>query len=156
MYNFIFDDINISMGFFDRVRDSGIDISTRIINQLDIKPVSKNFYPLWSGCDNILDKSKVELINKGKMKLLLVSDGEALQEMTLNWVMDLIKKFNIDSKQVIFMSYDLRSNDTYRLLLGSIAITMMTEKSEVFVLMSVAGSQPTKQLIGTISSSTIR
>ena len=117
MYNFIFDDINISMGFFDRVRDSGIDISTRIINQLDIKPVSKNFYPLWSGCDNILDKSKVELINQGKMKLLLVSDGEALQKMTLEWVIDLIKEWNLNSKQVIFMSYELRSDETYKLLL---------------------------------------
>jgi len=37
--------------------------------------------------------------------------------MTLKWVMDVIKKFNIDSKQVIFMSYDLRSDETYRLLL---------------------------------------
>jgi len=117
-YNFIFDDINVSMGFFDRVRDSGIDISTRIINQLDIKPVSKNFYPLWSGCGNHLDKSKVELINQGKMKLLLVSDGEALQKMTLDWTVDLIKKFNLDSKQVIFMSYELRSDETYKLLLN--------------------------------------
>ena len=117
MYNFIFENNEDYMGFFDRVRDSGISINRKTINQLDVKPTSQNFYPLWGGCDNILDKSKVELINKGKMKLLLVSDGESLQEMTLNWVMDLIKKFNIDSKQVIFMSYDLRSNDTYRLLL---------------------------------------
>ena len=51
------------------------------------------------------------------MKLLLISDGEALQEMTLNWAVDVIKKFKIDSKQVIFMSYDLRSEFTYLLLL---------------------------------------
>ena len=52
------------------------------------------------------------------MKLLLVSDGEALQEMTLNWAMDIIKKFKIDSNQVIFMSYELRSDETYKLLLN--------------------------------------
>ena len=65
----------------------------KTINQLDVKPESQNFYPLWGGCDNVLDKSKVELINQGKMKLLLVSEGEALQQMTLEWVMELIKKF---------------------------------------------------------------
>jgi len=37
--------------------------------------------------------------------------------MTLEWVIDLIKKFNINSKQVIFMSYELRSDETYKLLL---------------------------------------
>ena len=52
------------------------------------------------------------------MKLLLVSDGEALQKMTLDWVVSLIKKFNLDSKQVIFMSYELRSDETYKLLLN--------------------------------------
>ena len=113
-YNFIVDETNIPLGFFDRVENVGIEVNKRTIENLD---VDSNFYPLWSGCGNHLDKSKVELINQGKMKLLLVSDGEALQEMTLNWVMDVIKKFNIDSKQVIFMSYDLRSDETYRLLL---------------------------------------
>jgi len=113
-YNFIFDDINVSMGFFNRVENVGIKVNKQTLYNLG---ENNNFYPLWSGCGNHLDKSKVELINQSKMKLLLVSDGEALQEMTLNWVMDVIKKFNIDSKQVIFMSYDLRSDETYRLLL---------------------------------------
>jgi len=117
MYNFIFEDNNDDMGFFDRVRDSGIQINRKTINQLDTKPVSQNFYPLWSGCDNILDKSKVELINQGKMKLLIVSDGEALQKMTLELVMGLIKEWNLNSKQVIFLSYELRSDETYKLLL---------------------------------------
>jgi|TARA_Y100000310_G_scaffold8830_1_gene9351 hypothetical protein len=113
-YNFIFDEYNISMGFFDKVEDVGIDVNRRTIDNLD---VDNNFYPLWSGCENKLDKSKVELINQGKMKLLLVCDGEALQKMTLDWTVDLIKKFNLDSKQVIFMSYELRSDETYKLLL---------------------------------------
>jgi len=72
---------------------------------------------LWSG-DNKLDGTKVELINSGKMKLLLISDGEALQKMTLEWAIDMIKKWNLDSKQVIFMSYELRSDETYKLLLN--------------------------------------
>jgi len=114
-YNFIFDEYNIPMGFFDRVENVGIEINKRKINDLD---ENNNFYILWSGCGNHLDKSKVELINQGKMKLLLVSDGEALQRMTLDWVVDLIKKFNLDSKQVIFMSYELRSDETYKLLLN--------------------------------------
>jgi hypothetical protein len=114
MVNFILDDINIFMGFFDRVESYDIKINKRTLDNLDI---DSNFYPLWSGCGNHLDKSKVELINQGKMKLLLVSDGEALQKMTLDWVVELIKKFNLDSKQIIFMSYDLRSDETYKLLL---------------------------------------
>jgi len=105
------------MGLFHRIQDAGIQISRKTINQLDVKPVSQNFYPLWGGCDNRLDGAKVELINQGKMKLLLVSDGEALQQMTLEWVMNLIKEWNLNSKQIIFLSYDLRSNETYRLLL---------------------------------------
>ena len=113
-YNFIVDETNIPLGFFDRVENVGIEVNKRTIENLD---VDSNFYPLWSGCGNHLDKSKVELINQGKMKLLCISDGEALQEMTLNWAMDVIKKFKIDFKQVIFMSYDLRSDETYRLLL---------------------------------------
>ena len=92
-YNFIFDEYNIPMGFFDRVENVGIEVNKRTIENLD---VDSNFYPLWSGCGNYLDKSKVELINQGKMKLLLVSDGEALQKMTLDWTVDLIKKFNLD------------------------------------------------------------
>ena len=114
MVNFIVDDINIPMGFFDRVASYNIKINKRTLYSLGD---DKNFYPIWSGCGNNLDKSKVELINQGKMKLLLISDGEALQEMTLNWAVDVIKKFKIDSKQVIFMSYDLRSEFTYLLLL---------------------------------------
>jgi hypothetical protein len=114
-YNFIFDEYNIPMGFFDRVENVGIKINKKNINDLG---GNNNFYPLWSGCGNHLDKSKVELINQGKIKLLLVSDGEALQRMTLDWVVDLIKKFNLDSKQVIFMSYELRSDETYKLLLN--------------------------------------
>jgi len=114
-YNFIVDETNIPLGFFDRVENVGIDVNRRTIDNLD---VDNNFYPLWSGCGNHLDKSKVELINQGKMKLLLVSDGEALQKMTLDWVVSLIKKFNLDSKQVIFMSYELRSDETYKLLLN--------------------------------------
>tara|TARA_R100000008_G_scaffold20721_1_gene10892 strand:- start:2915 stop:4084 length:1170 start_codon:yes stop_codon:yes gene_type:complete len=113
-YNFIFDDNDIPMGFFDRVSSVGIKINRKEINNLG---KNNNFYILWSGCGNHIDKSKVELINQGKMKLLLVSDGEALQKMTLEWVIDLIKKFNINSKQVIFMSYELRSDETYKLLL---------------------------------------
>ena len=66
-YNFIFDDINIPMGFFDRVENVGIKINKRKINDLD---KNNNFYILWSGCGNHFDKSKVELINQGKMKLL--------------------------------------------------------------------------------------
>ena len=114
-YNFIFDDINVSMGFFHRVENVGIKVNKQTLYNLE---ENNNFYPLWSGCGNHLDKSKVELINQGKMKLLLVSDGEALQEMTLNWAMDIIKKFKIDSNQVIFMSYELRSDETYKLLLN--------------------------------------
>jgi len=114
-YNFIFDDINVSMGFFNRVENVGIKVNKQTLYNLG---ENNNFYPLWSGCGNHLDKSKVELINQSKMKLLLVSDGEALQEMTLNWAMDIIKKFKIDSNQVIFMSYELRSDETYKLLLN--------------------------------------
>ena len=114
MINFINDTETTPLGFIDRVESYNIKINKRTLDNLG---EDNNFYPLWSGCGNHLDKSKVELINQSKMKLLLVSDGEALQEMTLNWVMDVIKKFNIDSKQVIFMSYDLRSDETYRLLL---------------------------------------
>jgi hypothetical protein len=113
-YNFICDKEKIPLGFIDRVESYGLEINKRTIDNLDD---GNNFYPLWSGCGNHLDKSKVELINQGKMKLLCISDGEALQEMTLNWAMDVIKKFKIDFKQVIFMSYDLRSDETYRLLL---------------------------------------
>lgn len=114
-YNFIFDEYNISMGFFNKVENVGIEVNKRTIENLD---VDSNFYPLWSGCGNRLDKSKVELINKGKMKLLLISDEEALQKMTLGLVMNLIKQWNLNSKQVIFMSYDLRSDETYKLLLN--------------------------------------
>jgi hypothetical protein len=113
-YNFIFDDNDIPMGFFDRVSSVGIKINRKEINNLG---KNNNFYILWSGCGNHIDKSKAELISQGKMKLLLVSDGEALQKMTLEWVIDLIEKFNINSKQVIFMSYELRSEETYKLLL---------------------------------------
>ena len=114
MINFINDTETTPLGFFDRVESYGIDVNKRTLSNLG---EDNNFYPLGGGSGNHLDKSKVELINQGKMKLLLVSDGEALQEMTLNWTMDVIKKFKIDSKQVIFMSYDLRSDETYRLLL---------------------------------------
>jgi hypothetical protein len=55
---------------------------------------------------------------KAANQVFLISDGEALQEMTLNWAIDVIKEFKIDSKQVIFMSYDLRSDETYKLLLN--------------------------------------
>jgi len=114
MVNFIVDDINIPMGFFDRVESYDIKINKRTLDSLE---EGNNFYPIWGGCGNHLDKSKVELINQGKMKLLLVSDGEALQKMTLDLTVNLIKKFNLDSKQVIFMSYELRSDETYKLLL---------------------------------------
>ena len=114
-YNFICDKEKIPLGFIDRVESYGLEINKRTIDNLDD---GNNFYPLWSGCGNHLDKSKVELINQGKMKLLLVFDGEALQKMTLDWVVSLIKKFNLDSKQVIFMSYELRSDETYKLLLN--------------------------------------
>jgi hypothetical protein len=113
-YSFIFDDDNTSMGFLENVRFAGIDINRKSID--NIKD-DLNYYVMWSGSGNSIDKSKVELINQGKMKLLLISDGEALQEMTLNWAVDVIKDFKIDSKQVIFMSYDLRSDETYKLLL---------------------------------------
>ena len=113
-YNFICDKEKIPLGFIDRVESYNIKINKRTLDNLG---EDNNFYPIWSGSENYLDKSKVELINQGKMKLLCISDGEALQEMTLNWAMDVIKKFKIDFKQVIFMSYDLRSDETYRLLL---------------------------------------
>jgi len=73
-YNFIFDDINVSMGFFNRVENVGIKVNKQTLYNLG---ENNNFYPLWSGCGNHLDKSKVELINQSKMKLLLVSDVEA-------------------------------------------------------------------------------
>ena len=114
-YNFIFDKSNTSMGFFNHVENVGIKVHKQTLDNLG---EDNNFYPMWSGCGNKLDKTKVELINHGKMKLLLISDGEALQEMTLNWAIDVIKEFKIDSKQVIFMSYDLRSDETYKLLLN--------------------------------------
>ena len=113
-YNFICDKEKIPLGFIDRVESYNIKINKRTLDNLG---EDNNFYPIWSGSENYLDKSKVELINQGKMKLLCISDGEALQEMTLNWAVDVIKKFKIDFKQVIFMSYDLRSDETYRLLL---------------------------------------
>ena len=114
MINFINDTETTPLGFIDRVESYNIKINKRTLDNLG---EDNNFYPIWSGSENYLDKSKVELINQGKMKLLCISDGEALQEMTLNWAMDVIKKFKIDFKQVIFMSYDLRSDETYRLLL---------------------------------------
>ena len=114
MINFINDTETTPLGFFDRVEGYGIKVNKRTLDNL---VGDNNFYPIWSGSGNHLDKSKVELINQGKMKLLLVSDGESLQRMTLNWALGVIKKFKIDSKQVIFVSYDLRSDETYRLLL---------------------------------------
>ncbi len=114
MINFINDTETTPLGFIDRVESYNIKINKRTLDNLG---EDNNFYPIWSGSENYLDKSKVELINHGKMKLLLISDGEALQEMTLNWVIGVIKKFKIDSKQVIFMSYELRSDETYKLLL---------------------------------------
>jgi len=114
MINFISDTENAPLGFFDRVESNGIKVNKRTLDNL---VGDNNFYPIWSGSRNHLDKSKVELINQEKMKLLLVSDGESLQKMTLDWAIDLIKKFNINSNQVIFMSYDLRSDETYKLLL---------------------------------------
>ncbi len=113
-YSFIFDDDNTSMGFLEKVNNVGINVNRTTID--DIKD-GLNYYVMWSGSGNNIDKSKVELINQGKMKLLLISDGEALQEMTLDWAMDVIRDFQINSKQVIFMSYDLRSDETYKLLL---------------------------------------
>jgi len=114
MINFINDTETTPLGFFDRVESYDIGVNKRTLSNLG---EDNNLYPLWGGSGNHLDKSKVELINQGKMKLLLISDGESLQDMTLNWAVDVIKKFKIDSKQVIFMSYDLRSDETYRLLL---------------------------------------
>jgi len=114
MINFIRDNEQTYLGWIDNVGSYGIDINRRNIDDLG---ENNNFYSIWSGCENKLDKSKVELINQGKMKLLLVCDGEALQEVTLNWVMGLIKEWNLNSKQVIFMSYELRSDETYKLLL---------------------------------------
>ena len=63
MVNFIVDDINIPMGFFDRVASYNIKINKRTLYSLGD---DKNFYPIWGGCGNNLDKSKVELINQGK------------------------------------------------------------------------------------------
>ena len=114
MVSFITDKSDTSLGWLEIVKSHGIEINQREINDLN---KSNNFYPMWSGSANNLDKSKVELINQGKMKLLLISDGESLQKMTLEYVIDLIKKWNLNSKQVIFVSYDLRSDGTYRLLL---------------------------------------
>ena len=114
MINFIRDNEQTYLGWIDNVGSYGIDINRRNIDDLG---ENNNFYSIWSGCENKLDKSKVELINQGKMKLLLISDGEALQKMTLDLAVNLIKKWNLDSKQVIFMSYDLRSEFTYLLLL---------------------------------------
>jgi len=114
MINFIIDKTDTSLGFLDTVESCGIKINKRTLDSLG---EDKNFYTLWSG-DNKLDGTKVELINSGKMKLLLISDGEALQKMTLEWAIDMIKKWNLDSKQVIFMSYELRSDETYKLLLN--------------------------------------
>ena len=74
-YNFICDKEKIPLGFIDRVESYNIKINKRTLDNLG---EDNNFYPLWSGCGNHLDKSKVELINQSKMKLLLVSDGEAL------------------------------------------------------------------------------
>jgi|TARA_R100001594_G_scaffold131621_2_gene171393 3-methyladenine DNA glycosylase Tag len=113
-YNFIFDDDNTSMGFLEKVESVDIDVNRKTIKEMGD---GLNYYVMWSGSGNNIDKSKVELINQGKMKLLLISDGEALQEMTLDWAMDVIKDFKINSTQVIFMSYDLRSDETYKLLL---------------------------------------
>jgi hypothetical protein len=112
--NFIIDKTDTSLGFLDTVESCGIKINKRTLDSLG---EDKNFYTLWSG-DNKLDGTKVELINSGKMKLFLISDGEALQKMTLEWAIDMIKKWNLDSKQVIFMSYELRSDETYKLLLN--------------------------------------
>ena len=114
MVSFITDKSDTSLGWLEIVKSYGIEINQREINDLN---KSNNFYPIWGGGANNLDKSKVELINQGKMKLLLISDGESLQKMTLEYVIDLIKKWNLNSKQVIFVSYDLRSDETYRLLL---------------------------------------
>ena len=114
MINFINDTETTPLGFLDRVESYDIKVNKRTLDSL---VGDNNFYPIWSGSGNHLDKSKVELINQGKMKLLLISDGESLQRMTLNWALGVIKKFKIDSKQVIFVSYDLRSDETYRLLL---------------------------------------
>ena len=114
MIKLIFDDVNTSIGFFAKVKEFGIKIPTTTITELTS---DLNYYPIWSGIGNKLNKSKVELINNKKMKLLFVSEGEALQEMTLNSCIDTIKKLNIDSRQVTFMSYDLRSSETYKLLL---------------------------------------
>jgi hypothetical protein len=114
MINFIRDNEQTYLGWIDNVGSYGIDINRRNIDDLG---ENNNFYSIWSGCENKLDKSKVELINQGKMKLLLIFDGEALQKMTLDLAVNLIKKWNLDSKQVIFMSYDLRSEFTYLLLL---------------------------------------
>ena len=61
MVNFIVDDINIPMGFFDRVASYNIKINKRTLYSLGD---DKNFYPIWGGCGNNLDKSKVELINQ--------------------------------------------------------------------------------------------
>ena len=71
-YNFIYDKIHPDMGFFHRVDEVGIKINMKTLDRINVKPESQSFYPLWSG-DNELDKSKVELINQGKMKLLLIS-----------------------------------------------------------------------------------
>ena len=119
MINFVSDEENTSLGFFEKVKSYGLEVKKISWSHFthDLIEDEKYFYPIWSGSHNQLDNSKVELINQGKIKLLLISDGEALQEMTLNWAMDVIQKFKINSKQVIFMSYDLRSDETYKLLL---------------------------------------
>lgn len=117
MYNFIYDHINDYMGFFSRVEEAGISVIKKSLEDIDLLQSEKNYYPVGDACANQLDKYKVELINQNKMKLIIMSDNEALQKMTLDWAVDMIRGWEINSKQVIFLSYDLRSDETYKLLL---------------------------------------
>lgn len=128
MINFVSDEENTSLGFFENVKSHGLEVEkiswSHFTHNLfnDLIEGEKYFYPIWSGSNNQIDKYKIELINQKKLKLLFVSDGESLQEMTLKSVINFIQQNNIDSKQTVFMSYDLRSEETYKLLLDEYPI----------------------------------
>jgi len=59
----------------------------------------------------------INLINSKKMKLIITSPGDALQMDFMFWVIEYINKFNLDSKQVILVTSNLRGSETYKLLL---------------------------------------
>ena len=59
MVSFITDKSDTSLGWLEIVKSHGIEINQREINDLN---KSNNFYPIWSGSANNLDKSKVEFV----------------------------------------------------------------------------------------------